>query len=140
MSSSSDPLAAALADLDALESAGLAALGQAAAPAAVEAVRIEYLGLKQGRLKTAQERLKTLEPSARRGYGQRFNAVKQALETAHAAARARVERPATAVAGGLDVTLPGRRPGLGHRRQTHHSAEHLDMRFGAFGHLAGAIG
>ena len=64
MSSSSDPLAAALADLDALESAGLAALPQAAAPAAVEAVRIEFLGLKQGRVKAAQERLKTLEPAA----------------------------------------------------------------------------
>ena len=63
MSSSSDPLAAALADLDSLEAAGLARSRQAAAAAAVEAARIEYLGLKQGRLKTAQERLKTLEPA-----------------------------------------------------------------------------
>src|SRR4051794_11192045 len=123
MSSSPEPLAAALAELDTLESAGLAALANASAPAAVEAVRIEYLGLKQGRLKTAQERLKTLEPSSRRSYGQRFNAVKQALETAHDAARARVERPAPAVAGGIDVTLPGARPRLGHRHPLTQTAD-----------------
>jgi len=133
MSSSSDPLAAALAELDALESAGLAALLQASAPAAVEAVRIEYLGLKQGRVKTAQERLKTLEPASRRSYGQRFNAVKQALEAAHDQARARVERPQAAVAGGIDVTLPGTRPRLGHRHPLTQTADELIDLFGRFG-------
>jgi phenylalanyl-tRNA synthetase alpha chain len=135
MSSSSDPLATALADLEALESAGLEALRQAAAPAAIEAARIEYLGMKQGRLKAAQERLKTLEPAARRGYGQRFNAVKQALEAAHEAARARVERPAPslAAAGGLDVTLPGTRPRLGHRHPLTQTADELIDLFGRFG-------
>ena len=131
--SDSDPLAAALADLDTLESAGLAALLQAAAPAALEAVRIEYLGLKQGRVKAAQERLKTLAPADRRGYGQRFNAVKQALEAAHDAARTRVERPAAAVSGGLDVTLPGARPRLGHRHPLTQTADELIDLFGRFG-------
>jgi len=64
--SSSDLLFAALADLEALESAGLAAFRQAEVPDAVEAVRIEFLGQKQGRVKAAQERLKGLEPAARR--------------------------------------------------------------------------
>jgi phenylalanyl-tRNA synthetase alpha chain len=135
MSFSSDPLATALAELDALESAGLEALRQAAAPAAIEAVRIEYLGMKQGRLKAAQERLKALEPAARRGYGQRFNAVKQALEAAHEAARARVERPAAspALAAGFDVTLPGVRPRLGHRHPLTQTADELIDLFGRFG-------
>ena len=59
--SATDLLAAALADLDALEAAGLAAFRQAGTAEAIEAARIEYLGQKQGRVKTAQERLKTLE-------------------------------------------------------------------------------
>jgi phenylalanyl-tRNA synthetase alpha chain len=137
MSATSDSLATALAELDSLESAGLEALRQAAAPAAVEAVRIEYLGMKQGRLKAAQERLKTLAPADRRGYGQRFNAVKQALEAAHEEARARALRPAAGVAaaagGGLDVTLPGTRPRLGHRHPLTQTADELIDLFGRFG-------
>jgi phenylalanyl-tRNA synthetase alpha chain len=136
MSATSDSLAQALADLDALESAGLEALRQAAGPAAVEAVRIEYLGMKQGRLKAAQERLKSLEPEDRRGYGQRFNAVKQALEAAHEAARARALQPAarpTGAGGGLDVTLPGTRLRLGHRHPLTQTADELIDLFGRFG-------
>jgi phenylalanyl-tRNA synthetase alpha chain len=135
MTASSDPLAAALADLDTLESAGLAEFQQANSASVLEAKRIEYLGMKQGRLKSAQERLKTLEPGARRGYGQRFNAVKQALEAAHDAARARVDRPAAtpSVSGGLDVTLPGARPRLGHRHPLTQTADELIDLFGRFG-------
>jgi phenylalanyl-tRNA synthetase alpha chain len=131
--SSPEPLAAALADLEALESSGLSAFKQAEGPEAVEAARIEYLGQKQGRVKAAQERLKALEPAARRGYGQRFNAVKQALEGAWEAARVRAERPAAAVADALDVTLPGTRPRLGHRHPLSQTAEELIDLFGRFG-------
>jgi phenylalanyl-tRNA synthetase alpha chain len=131
--SSSDPLAAALADLEALESAGLAAFRRAQAPEAVEAARIEFLGQKQGRVKAAQERLRALEPTARRGYGERFNAVKKALEDAWDAARARLERPATAPADAIDVTRPGVRPRLGHRHPLTQTAEELIDLFGRFG-------
>ncbi len=123
----------ALADLDALEAAGLSAfLGAASAPA-VEAARIEFLGQKQGRVKAAQERLKALEPAAKRAYGQRFNAVKGALEAACEAAKIRVERPASGP-GGLDVTLPGTpRPRLGHRHPLSQTADELLDLFGRFG-------
>src|SRR4051812_42394897 len=134
MSPNDDPLALALADLDSLESAGLAAFQKAGAPEAVEAARIEFLGQKQGRVKAAQERLKTLEPAARRGYGQRFNAVKQALEAAHSSARTRLEQPAAAeMPGGFDVTLPGRKPRLGHRHPLTQTADELIELFGRFG-------
>src|SRR5262245_51428718 len=89
--SSPDPLAAALSDLDALEAAGLAAFLRAATAEDVEAARIEYLGQKQGKIKTAQERLKTLEPAVKKAYGQRFNAVKRALEESFDSARAQAE-------------------------------------------------
>src|SRR5579885_3905638 len=90
--STTDTLATALAELDALRDAGLAAFARSATPEQGEAVGIEYLGQKQGRVKAAQERLKTLEPATRKSYGQRFNAVKGDLEAAFEGARARVER------------------------------------------------
>ena len=62
-----DPLSDALADLDAMRAAGLAAFEKAATPEAVEAARVEFLGQKQGRVKAAQERLKSLEPVGAQG-------------------------------------------------------------------------
>jgi phenylalanyl-tRNA synthetase alpha chain len=76
-----DPLSDALVELDALRSAGLSAFETAITPDAVEAARVEFLGQKHGRVKAAQERLKSLEPAARKGYGQRFNAVKTELRS-----------------------------------------------------------
>ena len=127
-----DPLAAAIADLDALEADGLAAFRDADSADRVEAARVEFLGQKQGRLKAAQERLKALEPSAKKAYGQRFNATKRAIEDAWEAARGRVERP-TASASALDLTLPGARPKLGHRHPLTQTADELIDLFGRFG-------
>jgi phenylalanyl-tRNA synthetase alpha chain len=157
MSEPVDPAAAAIADLDVLEAAGLAAFRQADSPAAVEAVRIEFLGMKQGKIKSAQERIKTLEPAARRGYGQRFNSVKAALEAALEEAQARclemppgrghVSQPRRESPGAqrgvqrlgdappqFDITLPGSpRIKLGHRHPLTQTAEELIDLFGRFG-------
>jgi phenylalanyl-tRNA synthetase alpha chain len=127
-----NPLSAALADLETLESAGLSAIHAAATLAAVEASRIEFLGQKQGKLKAAQERMKAIPPADRRTYGQRFNAVKQALEGAWEAAKARANRPAAA-SDSLDVTLPGLLPKLGHRHPLTQTADELIDIFGRFG-------
>jgi len=54
-------------------------------------------------VKAAQERMRAIPPAEKKTYGQRFNAVKQALEGAWEAAKARVERPAQAGADALDV-------------------------------------
>lgn len=130
--SSTDPLDPALRELDSLQATGLTAFESAATSDAVEAARIEYLGQKQGRLKVAQERLKTLPPGDKRVYGQRFNGVKQALEAAFEAARSRLARGAVS-AGGLDVTLPGILPRLGHRHPLTQTADELIDLFGRFG-------
>ena len=128
-----DSLAAAVADLEALETSGLAAFAAAREASAVEAARIEFLGQRQGKLRAAQERLKSLPPEAKRAYGQRFNAVKTALEAAWEAAKARVERPAGTTVG-LDVTRPGHpRPRLGHRHPLTQTAEELIDLFGRLG-------
>ena len=125
----SDPIG----DLDALEAAGLAAFRDASDPATLMTIRIEYLGQKQGKIKAAQERLKTIPGDSKRLYGQRFNAVKSTLEAAFEAAKARVERP-TSVVGGIDVTLPGTPlPRLGRRHPLTQTAEELIDLFGRFG-------
>ncbi len=129
---STDPLETALGELDALQAAGLEALARATDAAAIEAARVEFLGQKQGRLKIAQERLKSLEPAARRTYGQRFNSVKEALEAALEQARGRLER-ASKSASVIDVTLPGIVPRLGHRHPLSQTALELVDLFGRFG-------
>ena len=131
--SSDDNLATALDDLNALETVGVAAFQKATSLDDVEAARIEFLGLKQGRVKAAQERLKVIPPSDKKTYGQRFNAVKQALEAALNTARMRVERPASDLADTLDVTLPGTRPKLGHKHPLTQTADELIDIFGRFG-------
>lgn len=130
--SSNDPLEIALRELESLEQFGIAALVAASSPEAIETARIEYLGQKQGKLKAAQERLRTLDPAGKRVYGQRFNGVKQSLEAALNAARLRLERRAVA-AGAIDVTLPGAVPRLGHRHPLTQTADELIDLFGRFG-------
>jgi phenylalanyl-tRNA synthetase alpha chain len=130
--SSNDPLEIALRELESLEQLGIAALVAASSPEALETARIEYLGQKQGKLKAAQERLRTLDPAGKRVYGQRFNGVKQSLEAALSAARLRLERRAVA-AGAIDVTLPGAIPRLGHRHPLTQTADELVDLFGRFG-------
>jgi phenylalanyl-tRNA synthetase alpha chain len=136
--SSSDTASDPIAELDALEASGLAAFREARAPAALEAARIEFLGQKQGKIKAAQERLKSIEPAGKRAYGQRFNAVKQALESAWEQAKASVGSQSTTSASAdierFDLTLPGHpRPKLGHRHPLTQTADELIDLFGRFG-------
>ena len=131
--STTEAAAEAIADLVGLETTGLSAFRAAQTPAEVESARIEFLGQKQGKVKAAQERLRTLEPAAKKAYGQRFNAMKASLEMAFEAAKARVERPES-IAGGVDVTLPGTpRAKLGHLHPLTQTANELIDLFGRFG-------
>ncbi len=127
-----DSLSDALSDLEKLLAAGVAAFESAATADAVEAARVEYLGQKQGRMKTAQERLRSLEPEGKRAYGQRFNAAKSELEAAFAAARDRVTPRAQGEAA-LDVTLPGVKPRQGHLHPLTQTADELIDLFGRLG-------
>jgi phenylalanyl-tRNA synthetase alpha chain len=130
--SSNDPLETALRELEDLCRLATAALAAASSSEALEAARIEYLGQKQGKLKSAQERLRTLDQAGKRVYGQRFNGVKQALEDALSASRLRLDRRAVA-AGAIDVTLPGVAARLGHRHPLTQTADELIDLFGRFG-------
>jgi phenylalanyl-tRNA synthetase alpha chain len=90
------------------------AIAAAADRAAWEALRIAWIGARQGRLRALQ----ALIPRAadKRAYGQGFNRLKQRVEaalTAREASLAEAERAAAEAAARVDVTLPGRRPALG---------------------------
>lgn len=130
--STTGSLETALLELDELQARAVRTFEAAASPDEVEAARVEYLGQKQGRLKAAQERLRSLPNEVKKAYGQRFNGVKQALEAAFDSARGRVERKAVA-ADGIDVTLPGIAPRLGHRHPLAQTADELIDIFGRFG-------
>lgn len=92
-----------------------AALAQAADEAAAEAVRVRYLG-KKGLLTEYLKRLGELPAEARPQAGRLLNEAKEAI-TAKVAARKAALAQALAekrlAAETLDVTLPGRGPGLG---------------------------
>jgi phenylalanyl-tRNA synthetase alpha chain len=96
--------------LDALEQAAQADLAAAAHPAALEEVRVRYLGRK-GSLATILRGLGQLAPAERPAAGKLANEVKERLDAAFQSRDAELAaavRRAAAAAGRLDVTLPGR--------------------------------
>jgi phenylalanyl-tRNA synthetase alpha chain len=98
--------------LQALESAALDDVSRAADAAALEAVRVRLLGRK-GELTAILRGLKDLSPEERTEVGSRANRLKGALE-ARLAERLHELEDSGEGAAGLDVSLPGRRPWVGH--------------------------
>jgi len=96
--------------LAALEAEGLANLAAAADAAALDAVRVRYLGRK-GSLATILRGLGDLDAAERPAAGKLANDVKQRIEAAFQARKDALEAAAEATrlqAERLDVTLPGR--------------------------------
>ena len=101
-------------EVQGLEAAARRAIAAAASAEELESLRVKYLGRK-GTLTQILRSLKDLPADSRRLVGQEANRAKEALE-AHLD-RALVALKAAARRAGapaLDVTLPGRRPPLGH--------------------------
>jgi phenylalanyl-tRNA synthetase alpha chain len=103
-----------IAQLDEFEAAALVDISMAADLPAMEAVRVKFLGARQGRLKELQALLGTAPKEQKPLLGKRFNDVKSKVTLALDERKRTLERPAVA-AGGLDVTLPGAVPPLGRR-------------------------
>ncbi len=104
------PETSAIIDIDLLRAEALGALGKlnASDAAAVEHWRVEFLGRK-GRLTAALRGLATLPPDQRRDAGAAANALKELLESRLAEKQAQSAASRASAAGGVDVTLPGRR-------------------------------
>jgi phenylalanyl-tRNA synthetase alpha chain len=79
---------------------------------ALEAVRIEWLGRKAGRITALMKAIPGLPPEDRGAYGQAVNALK-AVVTDRLAARKVQLQPTRGRGPAVDVTMPGRRLGLG---------------------------
>lgn len=97
-------------DLETLEALAIRALDAADDEAALEQVRVRFLGRK-GSLATVLRGLGELDPAERPAVGKVANEVKQRLEAALTARRQALEevaRAAALAAERVDVTLPGR--------------------------------
>ena len=109
-------------DLKHLLDSALGKISRAAGLEALEELRIGYLGRK-GSFTQILRGLKDLGPERRRQLGQEANQARQALADKAGQLKAAARR---AGAGVLDVTLPGRRPPLGHLHPHHpHHAGNL---------------
>jgi phenylalanyl-tRNA synthetase alpha chain len=99
--------------IDALRAEGERAFASAENAADLETVRVRFLGRKSD-LTALLRGLKDLPPTERSAVGARANEARVALEAALAEAEARLGG-SPAAGSGRDVTLPGRRPRVGHR-------------------------
>ncbi len=124
-----------LAQLDDFQMAAARAFVEAPDADALEAARIEYLGAKSGRMKAIQKQLGTVPGSDKPAAGKRFNDVKTAVEAAFAAASQRIEAGANRRIdhAAFDVTLPGKRPRLGHVHPITQTIEELKDIMGRLG-------
>ena len=103
--------------LEQFEQIGLEALDQLKAvtnPAQLEEFRVKYLGRK-GELTSVLRGLKDLAPEDRSRVGAGANKLKRELENHLEGRPAELEASGAEAAGGLDVTLPGRKPWVGLR-------------------------
>jgi len=97
-----------------------------------QSVRDRYLGRKNSVVAAWMQSIGSATPEQKKNIGRYANELKQAIEerwkahTEHAEAAARP-------AGAVDVTLPGRRPGLGHRHPLTIVRDQLESIFGAMG-------
>lgn len=117
------------------ENAATAAIASAKTAEELEAVRVEFLGKKHGRLKDLQKLLGSVPPEQRREVGQSFNAVKSNVEQLLSARQGELNRPKPKVSG-LDITLPGVAPRLGHLHPITQTIEEFKDIMGRFGFSA----
>ena len=127
-------LDAFLAELDHLAQEAASAFAAAPDAAALEAARIDFLGAKSGRLKTAQKGLGSVPPADKPAAGKRFNEVKTAVDSAFAAASERLQHSGSRASGeAFDVSLPGTPLRLGHLHPITQTIEELKDIMGRLG-------
>lgn len=124
-----------IAQLDEFEQAALHEIAAAADARALEAVRVKYLGARQGKLKDLQQLLGKAGKDEKPVVGKRFNEVKVRVTSALDERKRELDRPALA-AGGLDVTLPGTPLASGRRHPLSQTINEFKDIMGRFGFTA----
>ena len=121
--------------LDDLKAEATAAIQSAADPAALEKLRVEWLG-KKGRVTDLLKSLGKLDADERPKVGAEINAVKQLLNEQISERKESLQRAAIAAqlaAESLDVTLPGRREDLGALHPITRTIDRMAAYFAALG-------
>jgi len=95
-------------DLRGLEAQALKAISDAGDPGALEAIRIQYLGRKEGRISDILRGLGSLDAGDRPAVGAEANRVKTEVQEALEARKAALEGARGRDGEALDLTLPGR--------------------------------
>jgi len=123
-----------LVELDQLTDSATESLNAAVDVDSLEAVRINLLGAKSGRLKALQKGLAAIGSAEKPTAGKRFNEAKQNIEAAYAAAKERLTfAVAQQSAAGFDPTEPGCKPILGHLHPITQTIEELKDIFARLG-------
>ena len=121
--------------LDDLKAEATAAIQSAADPAALEKLRVEWLG-KKGRVTDLLKSLGKLDADQRPKVGAEINAVKQLLNehiSEHKETLQQATIAAQLAAESLDVTLPGRREDLGALHPITRTIDRMAAYFAALG-------
>ncbi len=131
-------LAQFLCELDQLGREAQAVFTAASDIEALEAARIQFLGMKAGLLKAAQKGLGLVDKADKPSAGQRFNQVKQQIEADLQEAQARLAGNGSAPVDGprFDPTVPGEAPRLGHLHPITQTIEELKDLMGRLGFTA----
>ena len=114
------------------QQAALTAIADANDADALEAVRVEFLGKKKGRLKDLQSVMGKVPAEERPLVGKAFNEVKQAVSAAFDARKEELARPKASLTG-IDITLPGTPLRLGKRHPLMQTMEDFKDIIGRFG-------
>ncbi len=123
-----DPIAA----FTEYEEAAVAAINAATSVEMLEAVRIEFLGKKKGRLRDLQSHLGKATPEERPVLGKKFNEVRERVTAALDDRKNGLARPKEELTG-LDVTLPGTPVTLGTKHPLTQTIEEFKDIIGRFG-------
>lgn len=116
----------------AYESEALEAISAATDLTQLEAVRIEFLGKKKGRLKDLQSLMGKAAVEDRPIVGKKFNEVKQRVSAALESAKSGLQKPKSALTS-LDITLPGSPLVIGKRHPLSQTIEDFKDIIGRFG-------
>lgn len=122
--------------IESLRAEALSACGAAASLADLEEVRVRYLG-RRGALTALLRELGSLDPAERPAVGSLANAVRDELERTLEARRRELEAEEEAHrlrAEVVDVTLPGRRPQVGHAHPLRQVAAEIEAIFRNLGY------
>ncbi|MEO1247572.1 MAG: phenylalanine--tRNA ligase subunit alpha [Pseudomonadota bacterium] len=122
-------------ELDKLVAAATAEIDSAAELAALDAIRVQYLG-KKGKLTDLLKGLSRLSAEERPAAGQAINAAKQAVQEGLNVRRETLEAAALAerlAADAVDVTLPGRGLGTGGRHPVSRARVRIEQIFAQAG-------